>query len=59
MAELKGRDKQRYVSEMFARISGRYDLMNTLMTGGLHLRWKEKTSPNSSSVTRRYWALLR
>ena len=44
MAELKGRDKQRYVSEMFARISGRYDLMNTLMTGGLHLRWKEKTA---------------
>ena len=44
MAELKGPDKQRYVSEMFARISGRYDLMNTLMTGGLHLRWKEKTA---------------
>ena len=44
MAELKGRDKQQYVSEMFARISERYDLMNTLMTGGLHLRWKEKTA---------------
>ena len=44
MAELKGPDKQRYVSEMFSRISGRYDLMNTLMTGGLHLRWKEKTA---------------
>jgi len=44
MAELKGRDKQRYVSEMFARISGRYDLMNTLMTGGLHLRWKQQTA---------------
>lgn len=44
MAELKGRDKQRYVSEMFARIAGSYDLMNTLMTGGLHLRWKEKTA---------------
>lgn len=44
MAELKGRAKQRYVSEMFARISGRYDLMNTLMTGGLHLRWKLQTA---------------
>ncbi len=44
MAGLKGPEKQRYVSEMFARISGHYDLMNTLMTGGLHLRWKEKTA---------------
>jgi len=49
MAELKGRDKQRYVSEMFARISGRYDLMNTLMTGGLHHRWKEKTARFTTS----------
>ena len=29
---------------MFARIAGRYDLMNTLMTCGLHLRWKRKTA---------------
>ena len=29
---------------MFARISGRYDLMNTLMTGGLHHRWKQKAA---------------
>jgi demethylmenaquinone methyltransferase/2-methoxy-6-polyprenyl-1,4-benzoquinol methylase len=25
---------------MFTRISGRYDLLNTLMTGGMHYRWK-------------------
>ena len=44
MAGLTGHSKQRYVANMFARIAGRYDLMNTLMTGGLHLRWKRKTA---------------
>ena len=44
MAELKGQDKQRYVSEMFDRITGRYDLMNSLMTGRMHLGWKQKTA---------------
>ena len=40
MAELQGADKQRYVADLFSRISGRYDLMNDLMTLGLHRRWK-------------------
>ena len=40
MAHLSGDEKRRYVAEMFARISPRYDLMNSLMTGGLHHRWK-------------------
>ena len=44
MAELKGQDKQRYVAEMFDRITGRYDLMNTLMTGRMHLGWKQKAA---------------
>lgn len=44
MAHLRGDDKRRYVAEMFARISPRYDLMNSLMTGGLHHRWKRVTA---------------
>ena len=44
MAHLRGNEKRRYVAEMFARISPRYDLMNSLMTGGLHHRWKRATA---------------
>ena len=44
MAELKGAEKQRYVADLFARISGRYDLMNDLMTLGMHRGWKRKTA---------------
>jgi demethylmenaquinone methyltransferase/2-methoxy-6-polyprenyl-1,4-benzoquinol methylase len=44
MAELSGEARQRYVAALFARIAPRYDLMNTLMTGGMHLRWRQKTA---------------
>ena len=44
MAELTGEAKQRYVAGLFAGIAGRYDLMNTLMTGGRHLNWKQTTA---------------
>ena len=40
MAHLQGDAKARYVARMFARISRRYDLLNTLMSGGLHHRWR-------------------
>ncbi|NQW22489.1 MAG: ubiquinone/menaquinone biosynthesis methyltransferase [SAR202 cluster bacterium] len=44
MAELQGAEKQRYVADLFTRISGRYDLMNDLMTLGMHRRWKRRTA---------------
>ena len=41
---MKGEAKQQYVADLFARIAGRYDLMNDLMTAGFHRRWKQQTA---------------
>ncbi|MCL2713087.1 MAG: bifunctional demethylmenaquinone methyltransferase/2-methoxy-6-polyprenyl-1,4-benzoquinol methylase UbiE [Alphaproteobacteria bacterium] len=34
-------DKQTLVNEVFHSVAGRYDLMNDLMSGGLHRLWKD------------------
>ncbi len=34
-------DKQRRVDEVFHKVARRYDLMNDLMSGGLHRAWKD------------------
>jgi demethylmenaquinone methyltransferase/2-methoxy-6-polyprenyl-1,4-benzoquinol methylase len=34
-------EKQRLVDEVFRSVAGRYDLMNDLMSGGLHRAWKD------------------
>jgi demethylmenaquinone methyltransferase / 2-methoxy-6-polyprenyl-1,4-benzoquinol methylase len=34
-------DKQALVDDVFHSVAGRYDLMNDLMSGGLHRAWKE------------------
>ena len=44
MAGLTGADRQRYVADLFARISGHYDLMNDVMTLGMHRGWKRRTA---------------
>jgi demethylmenaquinone methyltransferase/2-methoxy-6-polyprenyl-1,4-benzoquinol methylase len=40
MAHLTGQERAHYVQNMFARIAGRYDRMNRLMTFGQDLRWR-------------------
>jgi len=39
--EIPLRDKQRRVDEVFHSVAGRYDVMNDLMSGGLHRAWKD------------------
>lgn len=36
-----GEERARLVREMFDRIAGRYELLNTLMTAGLHRTWNK------------------
>jgi demethylmenaquinone methyltransferase/2-methoxy-6-polyprenyl-1,4-benzoquinol methylase len=49
MANLSGEAKRTYVAELFARIAGRYDLMNSLMTGGMHHRWKRNAARTTAA----------
>jgi demethylmenaquinone methyltransferase/2-methoxy-6-polyprenyl-1,4-benzoquinol methylase len=53
------RDKQRLVDDVFHSVARRYDLMNDLMSGGLHRAWKDamisKLRPPKGA---RKWRLL-
>jgi demethylmenaquinone methyltransferase/2-methoxy-6-polyprenyl-1,4-benzoquinol methylase len=35
-------EKTRRVRHVFSSVARRYDLMNDLMSGGLHRRWKDR-----------------
>ncbi len=47
-------EKQRHVDEVFHKVAFRYDLMNDLMSGGLHRLWKDRlvTAVNPSKTRR-------
>ena len=49
MAELRGEARASYVAAMFARIARTYDLMNSVMTGGQHHRWRSQAARLASA----------
>jgi demethylmenaquinone methyltransferase/2-methoxy-6-polyprenyl-1,4-benzoquinol methylase len=52
-------DKQRLVDDVFHSVARRYDLMNDLMSGGLHRAWKDVLVSKLRPPTgRRPWHLL-
>ena len=42
MTHLSGKERGKYVQDMFTRIAHRYDLMNRLMTAGQDIHWREQ-----------------
>jgi demethylmenaquinone methyltransferase/2-methoxy-6-polyprenyl-1,4-benzoquinol methylase len=51
-------DKQRRVDEVFHKVARRYDLMNDLMSGGLHRAWKDALVTRLRPSRTRPFALL-
>jgi demethylmenaquinone methyltransferase/2-methoxy-6-polyprenyl-1,4-benzoquinol methylase len=51
-------EKQGLVDQVFHRVANRYDLMNDLMSGGLHRLWKDAAVAWLAPPKRQGWSLL-
>lgn len=51
-------DKARLVDQVFERVANRYDLMNDLMSGGLHRLWKDAMVAWLSPPRRSTWSVI-
>ena len=50
-----GQDRALLVREMFDRIAGRYELLNNVMTAGMHRIWNKKVV-KAADLRRNGWA---
>ena len=51
-------EKQPLVNEVFHKVAGRYDMMNDLMSGGLHRLWKDAMVAALNPPRRAGWRVL-
>lgn len=56
--EVEAGDKQGLVDQVFHKVAGRYDLMNDLMSGGLHRLWKDALVAWLNPPKRPGWKVL-
>ena len=56
--EVGSDEKQSLVNEVFHRVAGRYDLMNDIMSGGMHRVWKDAMVAWLNPPPRRGWRAL-
>lgn len=43
--EVKEEEKSKLVGNVFTNVASSYDIMNDVMSGGLHRLWKERLEP--------------
>ena len=55
---VKADDKQKMVADVFHSVAGKYDLMNDVMSFGVHRLWKrytiEMSGPGISKITKEH-----
>ena len=56
--EVEDGEKQDRVDEVFHKVAGRYDLMNDLMSAGLHRVWKDALVSWLNPPRRAGWTVL-
>jgi demethylmenaquinone methyltransferase/2-methoxy-6-polyprenyl-1,4-benzoquinol methylase len=56
--EVGAGEKQPLVDEVFRKVAGRYDLMNDLMSGGMHRLWKDAMVAWLNPPRNRDWSVL-
>jgi len=56
--EVPEQEKSKLVGEVFSNVASNYDLMNDLMSGGLHRLWKDRCVGLSYSTLQKLLCLI-